>query len=141
MISLSEIAWLAGLLEGEGCFTFSKGPDVVLKMTDKDVVERAASLMGAKVIARDPKNIKWKRTYCASIHGYQAIAWMLTIYPFMGERRKEKIIENIGQMEKDKAATKGTEGWTLSKSIRNVPPRSFGALWDELLPMPQPRKR
>jgi hypothetical protein len=97
MISLSEIAWLAGLLEGEGCFLFHHGASVVLKMTDKDVVERAASLMGVKVIARDPKNIKWKRTYDARVNGYQAVAWMLTIYSFMGERRKKKIIEIIAK--------------------------------------------
>ena len=110
MIGLSEIAWIAGLLEGEGCFTFSKGPNVVLSMTDKDVVERAASLMGAKVIARDPKNIKWKRIYCARVHGYQAIAWMLTIYSFMGERRKEKIIENIAKWKKTKQQPRARKG-------------------------------
>ena len=41
-----ELHWLAGLLEGEGCFTFNTySPVIMLAMTDEDEVRRAATLM------------------------------------------------------------------------------------------------
>lgn len=53
-----EIAWMAGLLEGEGCFTAEGGqrarfryPRITLGMTDRDVVERASVLFDARVQA------------------------------------------------------------------------------------------
>jgi hypothetical protein len=55
-----ELYWLAGLLEGEGSFV--KGPPsrpncpiVQLAMTDGDVVERAARLLGRGVTPWDRK--------------------------------------------------------------------------------------
>jgi hypothetical protein len=49
MTTLSEIAWAAGLFEGEG--TVSKGPKVkaptvALMSSDRDVVDRFASIVG-----------------------------------------------------------------------------------------------
>jgi hypothetical protein len=44
----SDLAWLAGLLEGEGCFHFTRTAYVVISMTDEDIIERAASLMNSK---------------------------------------------------------------------------------------------
>ncbi len=52
MMSLKDLAWLGGLLEGEGCFMIPKGsPRIALAMSDKDVVQRAARLMGLNVQA------------------------------------------------------------------------------------------
>jgi len=40
-----DAAWLAGLLDGEGCFDAPRGnPRVRLKMTDFDIVFRVAAL-------------------------------------------------------------------------------------------------
>ena len=52
MVKIIDIAWLAGLLEGEGCFRLDKGkyPIIRLGMGDEDVVVRAASLMKTRVL-------------------------------------------------------------------------------------------
>ena len=96
MIKVADIQWLAGLLEGEGCFLTSSNttPVIVLCMTDKDVVERAAALLKVKCYAPTPPAWKIgirKPIYRIMIHGYKAAQWMMLLYSLMGERRRSKI--------------------------------------------------
>jgi hypothetical protein len=100
-IETLDIAWLAGLLEGEGCFWVGlkgKGSATIsLSMTDREIVERAATLMGT--VARpgkQPKNVKWRQKFTVSVHGTVAASWMMTILPLMGARRAAKIIACLG---------------------------------------------
>jgi hypothetical protein len=107
-----EIAWLAGLLEGEGNFELvpahrcgkrrSMEVRLNLSMTDLDVVERVAKLVEAtaKIWTNDRSKQSGTRPnhkplYCLSIKGYRAIRIMTAILPFMGERRSAKIREAI----------------------------------------------
>jgi hypothetical protein len=103
-LTSEERAWLAGLLEGEGCFYLhapnsarrSKQPKLVvqLRMTDKDVVERAATLMGGCKVRDDrPATETSKALYCATVYGLRAEDVMRTVKPIMGERRAAKITE------------------------------------------------
>ena len=49
MRSTLDLAWLGGLLEGEGSFMLRNGsPVIALQTTDRDVLHRAASLMDTK---------------------------------------------------------------------------------------------
>lgn len=102
MIAVADLHWLAGLLEGEGYFGDHAGGKagrryirISLKMTDKDVVERAAALLGTKVhryswsADRNPKHsVAWVTQV-----GQQdrAAGWMMTLYPLMGARRRARI--------------------------------------------------
>src|SRR5690242_18360085 len=100
MMTETEIAWLAGLLEGEGCFTLANKktgqPAVTINMTDRDVIERAAALMGAKnVLIKKREKPHWKTAFVAQIRGYKAEKVMSIVLPHMGARRSSKIIENI----------------------------------------------
>lgn len=94
-ISGLDAAWLAGILEGEGCFdTHGNSPRVRVKMTDKDVVERAAQMMGGRVnenrwYRREGKKPQWE----AAVTGAWAYNVMVVVRPFMGARRGEKIDE------------------------------------------------
>ena len=95
--------WLAGLLEGEGCFTTAdsgtsgryKTPLISLAMTDHDVVEAAANQMtrlGRRVLCRSIRCLpSGKRAYQVQTTGLPAMRIMLTILPFMGRRRAIKI--------------------------------------------------
>lgn len=53
----TDLLWLAGLLEGEGCFNIRSDNRVriAVEMTDKDVVERVAKLFGTNVSHRAPR--------------------------------------------------------------------------------------
>ena len=100
-ITVKEIAWLAGLLEGEGCFgqalSNARGqrylsPLVALNMTDRDIVEKARRLMrSSRIIVRKPTRANHKPIYRTYLNGANAIAVMMTVLPFMGERRAERI--------------------------------------------------
>lgn len=94
-----DIHWLAGLLEGEGWFGWSKsrGPSIQLEMTDRDVVERVGILWYRGVYRRPPRKEGWLETYRVEIRGKDAIGWIMTILPHMGNRRTAKIREIIEQ--------------------------------------------
>ena len=83
------IKWLAGLLEGEGCFTArGKYPSVILKMKDHDVVKRAATLMKARTY-KDNRGMLIATTSTAK-NVYTLCAAVL---PYMFSRRTQRIKE------------------------------------------------
>ncbi len=86
-----EIAWLAGLIEGEGNISINgRALTIRIKMTDHDVVARAASLLSAAMSTHDPGK-GWKRTWNAQVKGDTAAAWAMTLYPWLGIRRREQV--------------------------------------------------
>ena len=117
MIRTLDIAWIAGLLEGEGSFSILKGsPIVQMQSTDRDVIERAAGILGIKFHdtpckPRGPDYYKpvWK----IALSGTRAIAWMMTIYQFLGERRQEKVRGIIEQWKSAKSTPRGWRGTRL----------------------------
>lgn len=82
--------WLAGLLEGEASFTWSRSPKVQVEMTDRDVIERVAREMGAKHIARRERRGN-QPTYTAAVYGPTAVQVMAKVRPHMGQRRADRI--------------------------------------------------
>lgn len=46
----TELAWAAGLFEGEGCRTSSRGrPRLQIKMVEEESVRRVAAILGGRV--------------------------------------------------------------------------------------------
>lgn len=89
-----RLAWLAGLLEGEGTFlrpppSMPNCPIVSCRMTDRDVVERVAAQFGPAVMANDKG--KYRTEFAATLKGEGAVALMTDIRPLMGERRRKAI--------------------------------------------------
>lgn len=91
-----ELGWLAGLLEGEGCFHVQRErwPRITLQMTDEDVVRRLYEVTQVGRV---------NGPYFTSGHA-QKPAWrwivskrddvedlLIAVYPLMGERRQAKI--------------------------------------------------
>lgn len=97
MVGLSDFYWLVGLLEGEGCFAYGDSPSISVGMTDRDVIEKLASILGTHV--RGPYKYKHNRkpVYYANKFGHEAISWMFMLYPFMGERRRAKIVTIVSK--------------------------------------------
>jgi hypothetical protein len=89
----TEIAWLAGIIEGDGCIGFNRTPNVIVAMTDKDVVERVAKLFGKHCHQCPPHGKGLKTVYTAKVHATDAIGIMEAIRPYMGKRRTKKIKE------------------------------------------------
>src|SRR3990167_7568119 len=103
MISSGDIKYLAGLWEGEGCFLLVKPstPGMSLLMTDRDVIESAARLMGYErpVYLRPPGCQKdqcvRKPTYQFRLSTALSVQWMMTLYPLLGARRRAKIAQLV----------------------------------------------
>ena len=91
-----DVFWLAGVMEGEGCFQIRKSGGIYaqLDMTDKDVVDRFKALCGVGVLAK-PRVLKSGKTAYRWAVSNQADAagFMMTLLPVMGERRAQKIRE------------------------------------------------
>lgn len=108
----ANLAWLAGLMEGEGSFYLrrAKGrptaPSVALQMTDVDVVTRAAEIAGVgggvyvderskrtpRVIQGRPMKGREKDIYMWRVQARDdALALMWALYPWMGDRRRGQI--------------------------------------------------
>ena len=92
-----NIAWLAGLLEGEGSFVFNRKAGgrcdvrIQLNMTDQDIIERAAKMLGRSVYRAQRGGDKPQ--WYVRTTGIKSISWIMTIYGLMGARRQKKIRE------------------------------------------------
>lgn len=88
--------WLAGLLEGEGTFGVNGAyPRISVDMCDRDVLERAASIMGAgrvsaKNVERNETN-GWSPLFATALTGARAAELMCRLRPWMGRRRTAEI--------------------------------------------------
>lgn len=94
---LKDIYWLAGLLEGEGCFgllAFGQ-PRIQLTMTDRDVIDRVAMIAGPAVKGPYRQSGNRQEVFAVTITGRKAAGWMMSIYPLMGQRRQSKIREAL----------------------------------------------
>jgi hypothetical protein len=97
MATIKQIAWLAGLLEGEGCFSWQNTPRIQVASTDFDILVKASVIMRASTSIRNKRKnrvydlAKRKRMYYLQVNGTKAAEWMMTIYSLMGIRRREKI--------------------------------------------------
>jgi hypothetical protein len=91
-----EIAWLAGILEGEGSFGFyNRSPRIWIGMADEDIIDRVRRLLnlGQKIHRKKPSPLSTKPCFVISVTGHKAVGAMMTIYNFMGTRRRAKIRE------------------------------------------------
>lgn len=91
-----QMAWLAGVLEGEGCFAIvSKIPLITITMGDRDIIENVEKVMKStsKMMEIEPKTANRKKMFRTQIYGHQVIELLPKIYEHMGERRRSKIDE------------------------------------------------
>jgi hypothetical protein len=103
-----ELRWLAGLVEGEGCFLVRKAKDrrypaIQLEMTDEDIVRRAREVTGTGKVygpyARKTGTQYKPSWYWHVVRTREALDLMWALFPFMGERRQIKILELLKEFE------------------------------------------
>lgn len=100
---IEDVAWAAGLFEGEGsCFVGSgqRQPIVSLVMTDEDVVRRFARILGVGNVhsyATPPRKRYWRW----SVQSKDDVLVVLgLLFPFLGERRAARAAEVIERATK-----------------------------------------
>lgn len=86
-----DLAWLAGLFEGEGYIGLRRSyqPVLQLDMTDQDVIDRVLVVAGVGYL-RPPKMLPSGKTcYRWSVTSSKdAAALLMTLYPLLGVRRQ-----------------------------------------------------
>lgn len=96
MISSQTIAWFAGLVEGEGSFygvRKKNGIRLVIRMGDRDIIERCSQLLCIKMGVFKGRKPHYKPQYGVCVSGQCAAGWMMTLYKFLGKRRRQRIRE------------------------------------------------
>lgn len=108
MLDMSDrdLGWLAGILEGEGCFAMAwdlrrkrRQVQVRVCMTDEDVVRRCQSISGLGTLTPQKPSTAWNKPHHKPIWRWYVgratdIHDLLTlVYPLMGARRQERIAE------------------------------------------------
>ena len=105
-----KVAWIAGLLEGEGSFLLvnkhqkTKMFQINLEMTDEDVVSKFRTYLSNidikltnNITPRDRgitiNGTQTKTIYTCRLNGQHAYKLSKLILPFMGKRRTQKIKE------------------------------------------------
>lgn len=99
-----NIAWLAGLFEGEGCISLrdyisDAEPrfNLIIKMTDEDVIRRAHGVAGIGCVG-GPYMEKAGTKPCwrwSAWNNQNCVALLYAMYPFLGSRRRGKICEML----------------------------------------------
>lgn len=104
-----DIAWAAGLFEGEGCIFLSNNPNgskqarLEIRMTDKDVLERFCEIVGrGEVKSRDydqaPNSLK--RVYKWGVYDCDSVRRILAmLLPYLGNRRSKKAYHVLKKIE------------------------------------------
>jgi hypothetical protein len=106
-----ELGWLAGLLEGEGCFTLRKAvpkrskarATIMVSMVDYDVVAEVARMLGGYAVAinstaKSDGHIRQEQ-YKVVVTGTNAEVIMRRVRPLMFGRRAgriDEILDSIG---------------------------------------------
>lgn len=95
------IAWLAGIIEGEGCI--SVGPKIVritVNMTDRDVIERIDQLYPSPNGIREFADPRYKTKYIWRVGQGEVVREILTLtLPWLGVRRSERAREALAFLD------------------------------------------
>lgn len=99
-----QLAWLAGLMEGEGSFSkatpaMPRKPRMSVKMTDRDVVEQVCELWGTCLWTTVPKVERFKTVFSTELVGGSAVAMMALLRPHLCARRQAQIDEAVATFE------------------------------------------
>ncbi len=105
MTSSTDIAWAAGLFEGEGSITLQKDGrrvSLALGMTDEDVVRRFAKIMDVGTVGmlmRDHRGAHYKTMWRwqASAH-HDVLAVIFLLGPWFGARRRAKADQAVDRI-------------------------------------------
>ena len=102
----TEVAWAAGLFEGEGYFTLSTDdkprPRAGLNTTDRDVIDRFLRVVGVGAVydgAIDRRWVSQKRLFMWSVNSVGGFLEVVNLLgPYLGERRTERLLEMLDRV-------------------------------------------
>jgi hypothetical protein len=100
-----QVAWLAGIYEGEGscAITTGRAIRVEIVMTDQDVIDRIQFVTGlGSVTSLAPRGENYKPAYRWSIGSIGAVGFLNAILPWLGKRRADRAQNAIDNWNSNK---------------------------------------
>lgn len=97
----TDIAWAAGLFEGEGSIVPHRRR-LSLEMTDEDVVRRFVAIVGHGAVRRVIRQNRVNRENHHIVYTWESGKWSATerialaLLPYLGTRRRAKMYELLG---------------------------------------------
>lgn len=106
----ADLAYAAGLFEGEGSLHVqhrsdnSRSPIAVMKisMTDEDVVRKFHEIVGVGSVGgpwADKRSESYKPIWRWTTYGSKAKALCGQLWPWLGQRRRERITQVFGELD------------------------------------------
>jgi hypothetical protein len=90
-MKVRDIAWAAGFLEGEGCFSHTRStPMVTVSQVQRWPLDRMAEVFGGVprlIRAREKVGEHWRW----QLYGQRSIEVMMTVLPLLSPRRREQV--------------------------------------------------
>jgi hypothetical protein len=98
-----EVAWLAGILEGEGSFLSGASIGITVAMTDQDVIQRLQSLTGVGRIHKvGRQKAHHKDAWVWAVRRRTHIRLLIdAVLPWLGQRRSVaalKVLDRIAAL-------------------------------------------
>lgn len=88
-----ELAWLAGLIDGEGCISLTPSIRIVLVERDKFVLEKVIEITGAGNLNFRPlnkKNPNWNNQYCWNLYKKKDVVRVAReVLPYLVLKKRE----------------------------------------------------
>lgn len=97
-----DVAWLAGIIEGEGSLTKNKynSWQLQITMTDKDVIEKISQLVDQKMWKKKKYKETEKQAYKVTLCHKDKLRQLLPrLMPYMGQRRYNRMEECMWSIE------------------------------------------
>ncbi len=102
--SREDLAWAAGLFEGEGCITWRQNtarngqvyPALQVKMTDEDRVRRFREVVGVGLVRPHVRPMKshHKQQWAWKVYSYESCqAVIALLWVWLGPRRRARAVE------------------------------------------------
>src|SRR3990167_5547654 len=93
MIAIADLYWIAGFLEGEGCFHTGHGQlRTTASQKQREPLERLQGLLGGKIYRRRNQPI-WEWWLC----GPPSAGVMMTLYWLLSARRRDQIRRELNK--------------------------------------------
>lgn len=95
----TDLAWAAGLFEGEGCFSFQpKAPRAMLSMSDEDVVRRFHQTVGIGSVHQTKRREGRKDLWTWTAAGFPSFQYIVALlWRWLGTRRRARARELLRQ--------------------------------------------
>jgi hypothetical protein len=115
MITTIDIAWAAGIYEGEGTCNY-RGDTVSIAQKNRWILDKLQSLFGGKV----HNYLEQNNAHYWRIHGPHARGFLLTIFTFMSPRRRKQIRTEIDFQRLPYQTTKNTTERGIRINLRKA---------------------